>query len=317
MKTVAIPTPADWEKLPHHPLANLIDFGAGISVAGLADHIKRNGFDDQEPIVLLDDLILDGRHRHSACVLAGITPSFRKFIGKSPEAYVAKKAFRQHLDTSQRAMIAACMTSAILHNSDQVDESAVLHTAKDASKVMNVSKRVTEEAKKVIKNGSQELQDSVKSGAVSVSDAAKVADKPVEVQRKAVEAVKNGNAKTVAKAAEEDVGAILDDDNNIVPGGLRRIFEYSDKYLSAANSLAKLAKLMRQIEESEPYRTVDALSEGERRDYSSLMSRARDKLLAWRPAVACECDKGCNDCGKKGFLTAEEVEERDANAGNK
>lgn len=72
----------------------------------LANDIRRNGL--QEPIVLLDDQILDGRNRERACRQAGVEPEYVDLEDcESPVAYVlSANLHRRHLNTTQRSMIA-------------------------------------------------------------------------------------------------------------------------------------------------------------------------------------------------------------------
>ena len=65
-------------------------------------------FGQLEDIILLDNLILDGRHLYWACKAAGITPRFRDFNGNlHPWAYVKiKNLHRRDLTTTQRAALA-------------------------------------------------------------------------------------------------------------------------------------------------------------------------------------------------------------------
>jgi ParB-like chromosome segregation protein Spo0J len=74
----------------------------------LAADIKKNGL--QEPIVIYNEFILDGRNRYAGCKIAEVVPKIKKFTGTDEEAlqYVAShNLHRRHLTASQRAMIAA------------------------------------------------------------------------------------------------------------------------------------------------------------------------------------------------------------------
>jgi hypothetical protein len=80
--------------MPAHQLAHLT---ADIEASGL-----------QEPIVLLDKRILDGRNRWLACQAARVKPRFVDFRGDDPVAFVlSANLHRRHLSESQRAMCAA------------------------------------------------------------------------------------------------------------------------------------------------------------------------------------------------------------------
>ena len=143
-------------------------------------------------------MILDGRHKHRAAIIAGITPTFKQFVGRDAVAYVTKKLFRQHLDTSQRAMMAATLTK--LSPLPGV-QNCTSPTLAEAAETMNVSRRTVASAAKVQATGTAELNDAVRDGTLTVGDAAAVADEPAEVQNQAVEAVRSGQAGTAAEAA--------------------------------------------------------------------------------------------------------------------
>ena len=77
--TQFIPTPKNWQQLKPHPLAQFTEFGAGIDISGLSAHMRRNGFDQDESIILISEnkqmFILDGRHKHLAAQDADVTPT--------------------------------------------------------------------------------------------------------------------------------------------------------------------------------------------------------------------------------------------------
>lgn len=206
--------PKNWQQLQPHPLSSLVDFGVGIEVMELAAHMRQHGYDDREPIVLFEGMILDGRHKHVAAMEAGVTPSFAAFRGTDPVAYVTKKAHRQHLTSSQRATFVAKLLKlqASKHISNGTTEKPQSVgggvsedtpknlTQKDAAKVMNVGRKLVNQAVKVEEKGVPEVKEAVSDGTLSVPDAAKVVEAHPRVQRAAVAQVRKGKEKT-AKAA--------------------------------------------------------------------------------------------------------------------
>ena len=74
---------------------------------------------------------------------------------------------------------------------------------------MNVSPRSVCIASRVLKSADEQVIAAVESGDVAVSDAAAIADRPKDEQRQAIEAKREGRARTLRQAAEE-----LDDDSS-------------------------------------------------------------------------------------------------------
>jgi len=227
MKTEWIPVPKNWKKLRPHPLSELVEFGVGIDIVALSEHIRIHGYDAGEPIIIHDGQILDGRHRLAAANIAGLTPSFKSFIGPSPEAYVAKKALRQHLTTSQLAVLAASIANAPFGNQKVRDEGA--RTNAQAAALLNVSERATRRAKVVIERGGDAWKQAVLDGTLAVSDADNIANQPKAVQEVTLEDFKSGKAKTVTEAAVKRriQGAPIFDDWKIhkAIGILARLFD--------------------------------------------------------------------------------------------
>jgi len=207
MKTKPIPRPANWQSLRPHALSALTEFGAGIEIAALQKHIREHGYDADEAIILHEGQILDGRHKHAAAKLAGVIPTFREFVGRDAAAYVCKKLFRQHLDASQRALMAATLSKVMLATSSNGEgKCANLHiptppTQAEAAAALKVSRRSVSDAAKVQEHGTSALNQAVIDGTIAVSDAAKVVNEPSRVQDGSVDAVRNGKAKTAAAAA--------------------------------------------------------------------------------------------------------------------
>jgi len=82
----------DWEKLCEpenwHPAASMFPMlggDEGFRLKNLVDNIQQSGL--LNPVVMLNNKVLDGRNRLAACKLASVKPKFVDWDGKggSPE----------------------------------------------------------------------------------------------------------------------------------------------------------------------------------------------------------------------------------------
>ena len=153
-----------------HPYAMILPAIEGEEFDALVEDIAMYGLN--QPITLLDDLILDGRNRALACEKAGVAPHYVLYTGEDPLAFVLSQNIkRRHLDESQRSGIAA----------------KVLQICKvsqpKAAELLNVSPRSVASALKVREKAAPEVFEAVMTGKVAVSRAAEIADLPYEDQR--------------------------------------------------------------------------------------------------------------------------------------
>jgi len=186
--------------LEDHPIASIFPLMPDDEIAVLAEDIASNS--QRDPIWLLDGKILDGRNRYRACVLVGVEPRTEQYTGNDPLGFViSKNLHRRHLDVSQRAMVAAKISTAKQGERRDLEPSrnSGKVTQEEAAKLLNVSADSVGNAAKVLANGVPSLQKAVESGQASASAAAAVADLPKREQR---EAVRTG---TVAETAAEKI----------------------------------------------------------------------------------------------------------------
>ena len=95
------PMPVRW-----HPYADLFPWIEGPAREELKADIAKNGI--LEPIVFLDDAILDGRNRYDIAREIGIEYPRVDYVGDDPLGFVlAKNLARRHLTDRQRADVAA------------------------------------------------------------------------------------------------------------------------------------------------------------------------------------------------------------------
>lgn len=97
-----------------HPIAAKYPMLSDDEIAELAEDIKQHGL--IHPIVVDDDILIDGRNRLKACELAGVEPTFWPFPwngnGEDKEAaivayIVGENIRRRHLNAGQRAILVA------------------------------------------------------------------------------------------------------------------------------------------------------------------------------------------------------------------
>jgi ParB-like chromosome segregation protein Spo0J len=92
-----------------HPVLERIPRMLPEQLAELADSIAADGLDD--PIVVQNGVLVDGRNRYDACMAAGVEPAYRELPeGRDPVAYiVAANLLRASYSPGQLAMAtAAC-----------------------------------------------------------------------------------------------------------------------------------------------------------------------------------------------------------------
>ena len=94
------------EPIEAHRLAEMLPPMDDLEYAALRNDIAANG--QQEPIVLYQGKVLDGRHRQKALFDLGILPKYLDLPeGTDPLRYVYSKALHRNLDQSQKACAAA------------------------------------------------------------------------------------------------------------------------------------------------------------------------------------------------------------------
>ena len=153
-----------------HPAADIFPEMSEQEFADLLEDIKINGL--LEPIVLYEEKVLDGRHRLRACQMAGIEPRFEKWSnGESPATYVvSKNLHRRHLNTSQRALVAARLAD-FPPGGDRKKQAADLRsglTQAEAAKKLNVGERTVSKARAILDGAEQEEIKAVETGRKSV-----------------------------------------------------------------------------------------------------------------------------------------------------
>ena len=190
-----------------HPAAEAFPRMSPDKLRELADDIKANG--QIHPIVRdAAGTILAGRNHLVACEMAGVVPRFETYTGDNPVAFIiADNLQRQHLNESQRALIASKL-AAMSHGGDRKSDQVAnlqleIPKASVAAERLNVSKRSLAYAAVVRKHGTPELIRKVEAGEMSVSAAAKLAQPPKPTMTNPMPTTKPERSRKEAVAAKK------------------------------------------------------------------------------------------------------------------
>lgn len=164
---------AEWcgigKELPVHPVCAIFPMMSDAELQALADDIRENGL--LEPGVVFFGELIDGRNRREACRIAGTDFEVRDFEGEGSEVHawiISKNLHRRHLDTSQRAMVAARL--ATLRTGERPDPEAPAITTGQAAEMLGVGTRSVESARRVLREA-PELAEQIDRGAITVDGA--------------------------------------------------------------------------------------------------------------------------------------------------
>ena len=158
-----------------HPLCSIFPPMSDEEFERLRDDIATHG--QRQPILLFDGQILDGRHRHDACLLLKIEPKFETFDGTFDEAeslVLSLNLARRHLDTSQRSSIAAKLATLDRGRPKNVTIVTPTLTATQAAEKLNVSRMQVQRAKYVNEHAAPEVIAEVDAGRMSINKAKKL-----------------------------------------------------------------------------------------------------------------------------------------------
>ena len=194
--------------LKRHPLSAAFPDMPEDEVAALVEDIRQNGL--LQPVVIHDEMVLDGWHRYRASIEAGVEPAFTEFDGADPVAFVLSlNMHRRHLTGSQRAAaVVACTAWAPAHRPEKAPTGLGVTTAKEMAEEAGVSEETIRQAKRAHEAG---LGDAVRDGKVTAKEAAQIAKLPEPERQAAIEAPpepKKAEPKAVPLEAQEYVSKL-------------------------------------------------------------------------------------------------------------
>jgi hypothetical protein len=152
---------------PPHPACTVWPQMSDAELQVLADDIANNGLHD--PVTLAPEgLLLDGRNRALACVMAGVEPKTTVFTGDPVLLSLSRNARRRHMSQSQIAIVAATLTMKPLGANQYEGGSNELPSIARAAETAGVTETAIKSAKAVLRHGTPEEVAKVKSGSVPV-----------------------------------------------------------------------------------------------------------------------------------------------------
>lgn len=178
--------------MKQHPLSAAFPSMSETDFQSLAQDIALNGL--KQPVVIYEDKVLDGWHRYTACVQAGMTPKVVQLEqDEDPVAFVLSMNMnRRHLTASQRAAAVVKCADWRGVGSNQHDGGSA-PGAEALAEQADVSVRTLHQAKAAHDAG---LGDLVRDGEVSAKEAADLA-------KGRIEPTKPSRAKKPAAAKKE------------------------------------------------------------------------------------------------------------------
>lgn len=292
-----------------HPAAAVWPFISGEDWTKFVASIRERGL--LQPIVVLNETVIDGRNRLRACLEAKVEPRFVQYTGAKDERsildyLVSINERRRHLTESQRAiagskimpMYEAAAKARQAHGTTAPGKPTLQATLPeasprsekrqardDAAAAVDVSGRLISDAKKVVSRAPSAVVEAIEAGEVTVSDAVKIADCPHEEQTRALEKVRGGEARSLAGAAKGEASVKVhpnqvraaEEDARILA-----IYDDSNEGGGSASHTAKLAGVT-------AHRVQDAVRRSGRRDEKNVLGgateSARSQSASWAGMV--------------------------------
>lgn len=215
--------------MKHHEICDLVPGMSERQYEVLREDIKERGLIND--IVLYEGAILDGKHRHRACIELGIEPRFKNYEGTDPTGFVFSiNIAHRHLEKGQLAMAGAKLKGYFAQKAKErqgarndIVESFPQGTAgkarDQAAEKVGVSGRSIDTAENIIKKGVPMLVEMVERGAISLNQGSDIANLPKKRQQEVVEmptkkGMRAATQKTAARSAAKTKAVVVE----TVPG---------------------------------------------------------------------------------------------------
>lgn len=218
------------EGYPIHPFAQAMPEMPESEFTLFKEDVRRN--DQLQPILILDGMVLDGRHRQRAALELGIEPRYALLSEDTdPLPIVASgNRFRRNSTLGQMAIAAVKVYlisngldwSGKQHVENSGSDFAILQTEPltqdEVAEMFGLSKRLFSHAVRLFEpesNASASLKLAAEQALLTVSDASKIVDEPEHIQDAAVDLVRQKKVRTVSAAVsrvprDKDQPAVVD-----------------------------------------------------------------------------------------------------------
>lgn len=235
------------------------------------------------PIVLFQGKVLSGAHRERICHELGIEPTYETFEGTEEEAARLVESLElliRSITASQKAMVVES-----------------LRAMGQGVSTEGVSRRTRMYARKVLKEGHEDVQKAVRDGDMAVSSAARdIVHLPKEEQQRVVKDARSGVKKKKQQVEVDFYGVPI-------PPGLRDVFG-TDVIAGSSKMLREVVSAIGSLQTWHPYLLHAKLREQ--------LESALRQLEANIPTAVCpSCSGvGCRDaCRGTGWLPKWRVDE--------
>ena len=171
-------------QMPIHPHADLLPQQSEEEFQSLCDDIAEDGL--LNPIAVYQGQILDGRHRHRACLELGISPRYDYLADDiDPLRYVlAQNIVRRHLSPSQLGILAAMTVNSGLGSNQYRGREGVpagtAITREKAAKAWGVGVRTVARGQAILRHDDEGLIERVRNGDLTLSAAERVVRRLVD-----------------------------------------------------------------------------------------------------------------------------------------
>jgi ParB-like chromosome segregation protein Spo0J len=199
-----------------HEYANLFPMLEGVAFDELVEDVRAKGV--QEPIVMFEGKVLDGRNRYRAAIEADKPYPIVQYEGDDALGFVVSLNLkRRHLTETQRAGLAAKIANMPHGGNRRSDQAANLPletpmrppiSQAEAARMMNVSERTVRLAAHVLDHGTPALVASVETGDATVSAAEKISRLPESAQDIIAEAGPEAIRQVAADIRKGDPAAV-------------------------------------------------------------------------------------------------------------